>query len=168
MGTAGGLVLLVLLLVLAVFFYFVPTIVAIRRRHRNRMAVLVLNLALGWTLLGWVVALVWANTSDVEPEPQEALGLGLVGAQGGNSAAGVVSSSVAARSQVVPAPAAAAERVCPFCAETVKAAAIVCKHCGRDLEPMVAAPEVVPDLAEQARQLGVTWSPEIQRYIRCQ
>jgi hypothetical protein len=26
-------------------------------------------------------------------------------------------------------------RICPFCAETIKAAAIVCCHCGRDLRP---------------------------------
>ena len=26
-----------------------------------------------------------------------------------------------------------ATKVCPFCAEVIKAAAIVCKHCGRDL-----------------------------------
>ncbi|MFN3303137.1 MAG: hypothetical protein ACK44A_05385 [Roseateles sp.] len=25
------------------------------------------------------------------------------------------------------------EKACPFCAETIKAAAIVCKHCGRDV-----------------------------------
>lgn len=29
--------------------------------------------------------------------------------------------------------AAASEKLCPFCAETIKRDAIVCKHCGRDL-----------------------------------
>jgi hypothetical protein len=29
----------------------------------------------------------------------------------------------------------AAERACPWCAETIKAAAIVCRYCGRDIAP---------------------------------
>lgn len=32
------------------------------RRHHNRQAILVLNLLLGWTILGWVGALTWAIT----------------------------------------------------------------------------------------------------------
>lgn len=40
--------------------YFAPALVASRRDHKNATAITVLNLFLGWTLLGWVVALVWA------------------------------------------------------------------------------------------------------------
>lgn len=35
-------------------------------------------------------------------------------------------------------------RACPWCAETIKIAAVVCKHCGRDVEaPQPAAARVV-------------------------
>ena len=47
------------LLLVAVGLYFLPTFVAVNG-HPHALAVFVLNLLLGWTLLGWVVALVWA------------------------------------------------------------------------------------------------------------
>jgi hypothetical protein len=40
--------------------YSAPTIVAYSAKHRNAEGILILNLFLGWTLVGWVVALVWA------------------------------------------------------------------------------------------------------------
>jgi hypothetical protein len=46
--------------------YFIPAIVARNRHHRQRQAILVLNLLAGWTAIGWIVALVWANTADVD------------------------------------------------------------------------------------------------------
>jgi hypothetical protein len=48
--------------------YFVPAIVAHVRHHRNEMAIFILNLFLGWTLIGWVVALVWACTTEPSRE----------------------------------------------------------------------------------------------------
>ena len=49
------------LLVLMFFFvYFVPTIVAYSRRHRNTLAIFILNLFAGYTLFGWVAAMIWA------------------------------------------------------------------------------------------------------------
>ncbi|HZP31893.1 MAG TPA: superinfection immunity protein [Candidatus Acidoferrales bacterium] len=42
--------------------YFLPTIVG--RHKQNLRAIFALNLLLGWTLVGWVVALVWALTKD--------------------------------------------------------------------------------------------------------
>ena len=46
--------------------YFIPTFAAMNRRHRNRSAIIALNVVGGWTLIGWLVALVWAFTSNVE------------------------------------------------------------------------------------------------------
>ena len=45
---------------IGVAIYFAPTLVARNRNHRNIGALFVLNLLLGWTVLGWVGALVWA------------------------------------------------------------------------------------------------------------
>lgn len=55
---------------LLLFAYFLPTIIAEYRRHRNRMSVFVIDLFLGWTLIGWVVALAWAVSSNVDPKPK--------------------------------------------------------------------------------------------------
>jgi hypothetical protein len=44
--------------------YFLPTIVALVRHKRKVVSILLLNLFLGWTLIGWIVALVWASTLD--------------------------------------------------------------------------------------------------------
>jgi hypothetical protein len=43
--------------------YFLPSVIAAIRGHHNAVAIIVLNLLLGWTLIGWVVALVWAFTA---------------------------------------------------------------------------------------------------------
>ena len=46
-------------------FYFLPTILAFARNKRDTTAILVLNILLGWTVIGWVIALVWALKQDV-------------------------------------------------------------------------------------------------------
>ena len=53
--------ILELLLVVLIFaFYFLPTLIAFLRQHKNKPAIFLLNLLLGWTVLGWVVSLVWS------------------------------------------------------------------------------------------------------------
>jgi threonine/homoserine/homoserine lactone efflux protein len=49
--------------VLVFFVYFLPTYVAKERDHHQTLAIGVLNLLLGWTGLGWVIAMVWACTA---------------------------------------------------------------------------------------------------------
>lgn len=44
--------------------YFLPTIIGAVRRHRNEQALFALNLFSGWTVIGWVICLVWATVPD--------------------------------------------------------------------------------------------------------
>jgi hypothetical protein len=49
-----------LLTVIAIVIYFLPSIIAMVRENTQTLAIFILNLILGWTILGWVGALVWA------------------------------------------------------------------------------------------------------------
>ena len=100
--TAVGVVILIALL------YFVPSIVAAGRERNG--GVLVLNFFLGWTLVGWVVALAWAASLPHRSKTAA-------------STIGPPGESIAVPALVR----------CPFCAEDIKPEAVVCKHCGRDL-----------------------------------
>jgi hypothetical protein len=55
----------ILLLLGVALVYFFPTLVARASHHHNVGAIFVLNLFLGWTFLGWVIALVWAFMKPV-------------------------------------------------------------------------------------------------------
>ncbi len=59
-GTAmvGGL------LCFGLLFYFIPTIVAVLRSHPNTAPIVIVNLFLGWSLVGFAVALAWAFTNN--------------------------------------------------------------------------------------------------------
>jgi len=45
--------------------YFLPSILALARNKRDTLAIFLLNLFLGWSVIGWIVALVWAVKQDV-------------------------------------------------------------------------------------------------------
>ena len=59
----GGLIALIIV----AGMYFLPTIIAFNRNRHNKGAIFVLNLFLGWTVLGWVVSMVWAVSSSQPP-----------------------------------------------------------------------------------------------------
>jgi hypothetical protein len=44
--------------------YFLPSIIALARSKRDLLAIFLLNLFLGWSVIGWIVALVWAAKTD--------------------------------------------------------------------------------------------------------
>ena len=60
MGELVGGVVGLTFLAAAVAAYFAPWVIAVWYDHRNQKAIGLLNLFLGWTLVGWVVALIWA------------------------------------------------------------------------------------------------------------
>lgn len=85
------------------------------KHKKNRESVLILNIFLGWTLIGWVIAAVWAAKVD------DTL---MVAANSThtNNLGGM--------------------KKCPYCAEDIQDEAIVCKHCKRSLPAAKAKPPV--------------------------
>jgi hypothetical protein len=105
----------VFLLGVILALYFLPTIIANSRAHTSTMAIVVLNTLVGWTVLGWIVALVWAcSGKDNAAEVSRQRYAQMMAAKSAGSAAEAL-------------------KTCPFCAESVKPTAIKCKHCGSDL-----------------------------------
>lgn len=95
----------IIYLVIALCIYFIPVAVAHSRNHRSFNAIFIVNLLLGWSVIGWIWALIWANT--------------------GNTAQKTVTGEPTYETHVK----------CPDCAEIIKKEAKVCKHCGCKLVP---------------------------------
>ncbi|HTZ32802.1 MAG TPA: superinfection immunity protein [Methylomirabilota bacterium] len=52
-------------LVLGILLYFLPAIIG--RHKRDAAGIFLVNLLLGWTVIGWIIALIWACTSENDP-----------------------------------------------------------------------------------------------------
>lgn len=48
--------------IIIIFIYFLPSIIGYK--HKNILSIIMLNIFLGWTFIGWVVSLVWACTDN--------------------------------------------------------------------------------------------------------
>lgn len=49
-------------LAFAILLYFLPSIIG--RDKRDAAGIFLLNLFLGWTVIGWVIALIWAVSAE--------------------------------------------------------------------------------------------------------
>lgn len=45
---------------ITLMLYFAPTLIAFFTDHRKTKSLFAFNLFLGWTVIGWVIALIWA------------------------------------------------------------------------------------------------------------
>lgn len=86
----------------SLFLYFLPAFLA--RNKPNFTSILILNILAGWTFIGWIIALVWAISSD-----SHAL--------------------VSASTQTAP-PTAGGSLFCTACGQPCPAGARFCSSCG--------------------------------------
>lgn len=49
-----------LALVVSLVIYFIPRIIGFIRGHASKLGIFALNLFLGWTMILWLVALIWS------------------------------------------------------------------------------------------------------------
>ena len=42
------------------FINFIPTVICLIRKHTYKKYIIFLNVFLGWTLIGWVICLIWS------------------------------------------------------------------------------------------------------------
>lgn len=61
-----AMIFAVIIIIISIPIYFLPSILAYRKQHINKIAILILNIFLGWTLIGWVGSLVWAVSTNEE------------------------------------------------------------------------------------------------------
>ena len=53
------------LLIIPALMYFLPTVIALARGHHNGFAIFLTNLIFGWTIIGWLITLIWSTTAIV-------------------------------------------------------------------------------------------------------
>ncbi|SDD04429.1 Superinfection immunity protein [Paraburkholderia lycopersici] len=60
----------IVVLAAVVVLYFLPALIADKRRRHDLLIIALFNAVLGWTVLGWLLALFWS----FQPNPPEDLG----------------------------------------------------------------------------------------------
>jgi len=65
--TDSPTVRLVFVIVFGLLLYFIPAFVG--RNKRDSLGITLLNIFLGWSVLGWIGALIWAITSKRKDAP---------------------------------------------------------------------------------------------------
>jgi uncharacterized membrane protein len=63
-----GSTVTILMLMAIVLIYMLPTFIAFGREHPRRQEITVVNIILGWTLIGWIGAFLWATLVETPDE----------------------------------------------------------------------------------------------------
>ena len=71
---SGSIFMLLFLLigfVIKLVIYLIPFLISMGRNGRSTTLIFVLNFFMGWTVIGWIIALIWAFLSQPNPVPAE-------------------------------------------------------------------------------------------------
>ena len=60
LSSIGPAVAFIIAVILVAFIYFLPTFVAFKRQHEYRWVIFGINFIAGLTMIGWLVAFIWA------------------------------------------------------------------------------------------------------------
>jgi len=139
LGAAAGLGGVIIILIF-VGLYFIPTIVAMTRKVTNVGSVFVINLLLGWTLVGWAVALAMAvktNMTQIQVVTKSADAPPPFPVAGSVSSSQSVppvtissSSSSGSHSNVTQSPAEGSSKWCESCSKELAPESAFCSVCG--------------------------------------
>lgn len=69
MDTGLSLLLIICGILVGILVYFIPTLVAWKADKENSNVIFLLNLFTGWSLIGWIAALIWAGVDKKREEP---------------------------------------------------------------------------------------------------
>ncbi|HOW87751.1 MAG TPA: superinfection immunity protein [Candidatus Omnitrophota bacterium] len=132
-------VIVVVAIIVGLFVYFIPTSVASGKKQSTQ--VFVVNFFFGWSLIGWVIALVWALQPDEK--------LGATPAELDVEVVQTTSGSVIVCPQCkvknhpqlrvcwkCKTPFVTERRKCPSCAELIKKEAKKCRYCGTEVSTL--------------------------------
>ncbi|MCL1972747.1 MAG: superinfection immunity protein [Endomicrobia bacterium] len=61
-------IVLVVAIFIALIIYFLPTIIASQRNHNSAGLIFFVNLFVGWTVVVWLITLIWASEGKTKEE----------------------------------------------------------------------------------------------------
>jgi hypothetical protein len=127
-GGFAGLAIFFLTAAAGLALYLLPSLIAWKVRHPNGVWIFLLNLLLGWLLVGWIGALIWVLLPQFRGLPR----------------AGDGGPSAEARLYALE------HKKCSQCAEMVKREALVCRFCGNSFAgdgdpPAASGPRLVAE-----------------------